>query len=363
VSGAFPLEPRVEWGDLGTPAGTSWEAVDAVASAFVGRPVVGLPSVRVGLGWALQHLGAVRHRDHVLVPRFMGRCILNALSRHALPVETATPATRAVISVDQFGLRHDAASVAAACRREGWALLEDSPCGVAIDEAPAPGALVRFVGLAKALPVVQGALAVSDSPEILAFIRAQRGVDSGWSWGAWLAMLGQRRRRHAIGYSAVADLAYEAYPLGRGGNPWLRANVRRVLDRAAAIAEVHARRLAAIRDRLGARVLLPDVARLAYVVPYVVGDAPEAARAVFRREGFDDAVYHVDVARNLLAPRWQKALLIPLNVRIADARFGALVGSLADLDAEPPGVPPLASVTTQHHLIGSEHETSRRRSE
>jgi hypothetical protein len=363
VTGAFALEPRVDWRDLGMPAGTSWDAVDAVASAFVGRPVVGLPSVRVGLGWALQFLGATRHRDHVLVPRFMGRCILNALSRHALPVETATPTTRAVIAVDQFGLRHDAAGVAATCRREGWALLEDSPCGVAADESPAPGALVRFIGLAKALPVVQGALALSDNPEMLAFIRAQRRDDSGWSWGAWLAMLGQRRRRHAIGYSAIADLAYEAYPLGRGGNPWLRANVRRVLERAAAIAEVHARRLAAVRARLGAHVLMPDVARLAYVVPYVVGEAPEAARTVFRREGFDDAVYHVDVARNLLAPRWEKALLIPLNVRIADARFTALVDGLAGLDAEPAGVPQLASVTTQHHLLGSEHETSRRRSE
>jgi hypothetical protein len=363
VKGAFSLEPRVEWGDLGAPAGTSWETVDAVASAVVGRPVVGVPSVRVGLGWALEYLGAARHRDHVLVPRFMGRCILSALSRHAFPVETPTPATRAVVAVDQFGLRHDVAAVAAACRREGWALLEDSPCGVAADESPASGALVRFIGLAKALPVVQGALAVSDDPDVLAFIRAQRRVDTGWSWAAWLAMLAQRRRRHAVGYSAVADLAYEAYPLGRGGNAWLRANLRRVLGAAASIGAVHARRLAMVQARLGARALLPDVARLAYVVPYLAGEAPEAARAVFRGAGFDDALYHVDVARNLLAPRWAQALLIPLNVRIADARFAALVDGLAALDAEPAGVTLLASAPTQRHLLGSEHETSRRRSE
>ena len=363
MTGAFALEPRVDWRDLGAPAGVSWDAVDAVASAFVGRPVVGLPSVRVGLGWALQSLGAARHRDHVLVPRFMGRCILNALSRHALPVEAPTPATRAVITVDQFGLRHDVPTVAAASRREGWAVIEDSPCGVASDETPSPGTLVRFIGLAKALPVVQGALAVSDNPEILSFIRAQRREDSGWSWGAWLAMLGQRRRTQAIGYSAIADLAYEAYPLGRGGNPWLRANLRRVLERAASFAAIHASRLTMLRERLEGRVVTPDVARLAYVAPYVVGDAADAARAVFRREGFDDGLYHVDVARNLLAPRWEKAVLIPLNVRIADARFTALVDGLAALDAEPAGVEPLASVTTQHHRFGSEHEISRRRSE
>lgn len=337
MSGAFTLEPHVEWRDVGAPVRTSWEAVDTAASAFVGRPVVALPSVRVGLGWTLDVLGMARHRDHVLVPRFMGRCILSALSRHAFPVEAVTPDVRAVIVVDQFGLRHETAAVAARCRREGWALLEDSPCGIAADEAPAPGALVRFIALSKALPIVQGALAVSDDGAVLDAIRERRRRDSGWSWAAWLAMLGQRRRREAVAYSAIADMAYEAYPLGRGGNPWLRTNVRRVLARAREVEALHGRRLGLIQGRLGARALVPDVARLGYVVPYLPRTI-EAAQAAFRREGFHDGVYHVDLARNVFAPRWEKALLIPLNVRIPDERLAALVAGLAALDAEPAGM-------------------------
>ncbi len=342
MSGAYTLEPHVEWRDIGAPVPTPWSAVDAVASAFVGRPVVALPSVRVGLGWMLDRLGTARHRDHVLVPRFMGRCILNALSRHALPVETPTSAVRAVIAVDQLGLRHDTAAVAARCRREGWALLEDSPGGIAADESPAPGALARFIALSKALPIVQGALALSDDPAVLDDIRARRGVDSGWSWASWLAMLGQRRRTHAVDYSAIADIAYEAYPLGRGGNRWLRTNVRRVLAHADDIAAVHARRLALVHSRLGVRAIVPDVARLAYVVPYVA-EALERAQAVFRRERFHEAIYHVDVARNLFAPRWEKALLIPLNVRIPEARFAALIDGLAALDTAPADAVTLAT--------------------
>ena len=59
----------------------------------------------------------------------------------------------------------------------------------------------------------------------------------------------------------------------------------------------------------------------------------------------------------------EKTLLIPFKVGIPDARFEALVEGLARLEDEPASIPLLASALTQYHLGGSDHETSRRRSE
>jgi hypothetical protein len=86
-----PLEPRITVAELRPGAAPTWEAVGRAAPAILGRDCLGLPSARVGLGWALEYLGTTRHRDHVLVPKFVGRCILNSLSRYALPVERPTP--------------------------------------------------------------------------------------------------------------------------------------------------------------------------------------------------------------------------------------------------------------------------------
>jgi len=324
----FPLEPRVGIGDLNLAGPRSWDAVDAIAARVVGRGCLGIPSVRVGMCWALEYLGCSRHRDHVLLPKFVGRCILNSLNRYALPVEVATPQTRIVAVVDQYGLRQDLDAIAAECSRRNYAYFEDSPYGLGQVECPAPRSLARFIGLAKILPIVQGALLLSNDDRFIEFVRRKRGEQSTWSWIVWAVMALLRCRREVGRYSEVADAAYEMYVPARGGNAWLRGNVLRVLERIESIERVHAERLALLGARLGGHVLTPDLARLAYAAPYLPGDRLEAAQEVFRREGFDATAYHVDVNRNLFAPRYIKALLIPLNSRVPATAFDRLVGGL-----------------------------------
>jgi hypothetical protein len=351
VSGALPLEPWVTWRDLGVGRGGRWDDVDAVVSRLLGRPALGIPSVRVGLTWALEYLGLRRHRDHALVPRFMGRCILTALTHRVLPVEVPTDETRAVITVDQFGLRHDVAAVGAEARRRDWVLLEDSPCGIGADEAPSPGALARFVGLAKALPVVQGGAVVSDDARFAEFVRVKRRHAPVWGTVAWTLMVLVRARRRATGSSVIADLAYELYPHVGGGSARLRANVLSVLARLDAIAALHASRLRRLSEALGERVLLPDASRVGYVVPFLCDEIEPAAVEAFHAQGFDASPYHVDVARNLLAPRYARALLIPLSLRVPEAGFARLVDALAAL-APREAVPLLASASTQPPSVG-----------
>lgn len=328
MAGVFPLEPWIRWADLSLAGEARWDDVDRLASQWLGRPCLALPSVRVGLCWALEAQGLARHRDHVLLPRFVGRCILNSISRVALPVEEPSSSTRAAIVVDQFGLRQQLDVLVPEFQARGWQYVEDSPYGIGHEEAPAPGSLGRFIGLGKVLPIALGALLVTDNAAVEAFVRRRREERSAWSGPVWLTMLVLRARQQVGGYSVAADAAYELYVAARGGHRWLRGNLAQVLGHAADFEREAAARLESARSALGDRGLVPDLTRLPYVLPCFVGAELDAPRAVFRRAGFDDSPFHVDVARNMLAPNYTKGLLLPLNPRIPRSTFDAALRAL-----------------------------------
>jgi hypothetical protein len=333
---AFALETPVRAGDVDWIGHAAWEEIDDLAGALVGRPGLAIPTVRVGLCWVLDHLGYRRHQDHVLVPRFVGRCILNSVNRFALPVEEPTSRTRAVIAVDQFGLRQDMQAIAAECAARGYVTIEDAPCGVRTDEQPSEGSVARLIGFSKALPVTQGGFLVSADERLLAFVRAKRAVTNLWSWAAWLGVWSSRRLdSHAAGeYSALVNAAYELYPDAGGGAGWIRTNMKHVFGGIDDLMALHRTRLQKLRALRGAASLFPDTDRLAYVVPYVAQGEPAAAAAVLTAHGFSADRLHVDTARNLFAPEFVQAFLIPVNPRIPDASFDALVSSLHALEQE-----------------------------
>ncbi len=333
----YPAEPSLEWGDLSLAGTRRWTDVDAVASQWLGRPCLAVPSVRVGLCWVLEHAGMRRHRSHVLVPRFVGRCILNAIGRVGLPVEAPTGDTQAVIVVDQYGLRQDLSVLVPEFSRRGWVYAEDSPYGVGRDEAPGPGSLGRFIGLGKVLPIAQGALFVTDRQEVAAEIARRREEWSGWSLPVWLTMIRLRFRRTATMYSETADAAYEMYVAARGGHRWLRGNVRAVLEGSAQYEEESRRRLRMVGERLTGATLLPDLSRLGYVVPFLAGPDEAGVAGIFRSCGFDAGFYHVDRARNMLAPDFARCALIPLNSRIPRQSFERLVSALEQQAASSQG--------------------------
>ncbi len=349
----FPSEPWIQLGDLRLFPQTSWDEIDARASTILGRSCLGIPSVRVGMCWVFDYLEFSRHRDHVLVPRFLGRCVLNALNRYALPVQRPTPETKAVVVVDQFGLKQDCSAISAECVARGYVYLEDSPYGLGETEKPGPGSIARLVGLTKVLPIVQGGLLISDDEGLLRFVKKKRSESSHWSWMVWSVMALLRCRRRAADHSAVAEAAYEMYWEGKGGNAWLRGNMSRVLDQAERIAGSQAKRMAFVASRLGDRVVIPDLKRFGYVMPFLPGDQLELVRSLFEREGFDAESYHVDIGRNLFAPQYLKALLIPLNPRIPQQTFERLVSGLEVLVKETSAQTTMARDTGAPAYVGS----------
>lgn len=308
----------------------SWETLDEVASNWLGQSCLALPSVRVGLCWALDEQRYARHRDHILVPRFVGRCILNSVGRFALPVESPTEQTRIVLVVDQFGRRQNISALLPRFEQGRWSFIEDSPYGIGADETPATGSLGRFIGLGKVLPVVQGALFVAGDEGISRAIKLNRQKASPWALPVWLTML-FLRKRFASGYSEVADAAYEMYPAARGGSIALRGNIAAVFRKIEMFERESRDRVAAAMDALGEHVLLPDQSRLGYVIPFLPGEALNSAQAIFRKFGFSDATLHVDLNRNMLEPTYAKTIVVPVNPRIPRWQFDSLLLGLRAL--------------------------------
>jgi hypothetical protein len=327
----YPVEPALELRELLPWPRVTWTDVDRLASTVMGAPCLGIPSARVAMCWLLGHLGYSRHRDHLLVPKFVGRCILGALTRVALPVEEPTDKTRAVMVVHQFGLRHDVAAVARECATRGWVFFEDSPYGVDDREGTAPGSLARFVGLGKVLPVAMGGVVFTDDERIAARVRRERDASTAWASAAWLAVAALRTRQTVTSSSTLAEAAYEAYVAGGGGRGALRASLFRALRHFEQYRASQAERVAFVASELGSRVLMPDFRRLSFVLPFLVGSQAAEAAAIHREERFDGTVYHVDAARNLFAPRFEKLVQVPVTPRIPHAAFERLVRRLATL--------------------------------
>lgn len=330
LSKYYPLEPSVSISDYRPYTSVAWEAIDHAATKALGTECIGIPSVRVGISWTLEHMNCSRHRDHVLVPRFLGRCILNSLSRNAMPVESITPETRLVIAVHQFGLKQNLKSIESECNLRQVPYIEDSPFGMESAEVLGPGSLGKFIGLSKVLPILKGALVISHDQALMEFIKCKRSEHSYWSWPVFGAMAILRHRRWSSVYSPLADAAYEMYLQCKGDNSLLRANSLRGLEKFDSYASESKLRLSLIKDRLSQHVLIPDTDRLSYAVPYLPGNGVEDAQGMFSANGFDPSLIHVDQSRNLFWPRYERCLLIPLNPRIPVRRFEKLVESLSN---------------------------------
>lgn len=305
----------------------SWEVLDELASEWLGQACLTLPSIRVGLCWALEQRGYTRHLDHILVPPFTGRCILNSLSRFALPVESPTTKTRIALVVNQFGRSQDVETLKPQFSAANWSYIEDSPYGIGFDESISAGSLGRFIGLGKVLPVIKGALFVSGDEAISQSIKLNRQKASPWAWPVWLTMLALRKR-FTRGYSEMADLAYEMYPSSRGGSFAIRNNLVAVFNRLPWFERESQDRMAEAAAALGACALLPNKNRLGYVVPFLPGIAMPSAKLALHKCGFSDASLHVDINNNMLNPNYVKCLVVPINPYIPRPAYSKLMTEL-----------------------------------
>lgn len=63
--------------------------------------------------------------DEILVPPFLGQCVLSALSRTAFPSLSASTRTRAILVYHQFGFPQNISYIESVCKNNNWIILND----------------------------------------------------------------------------------------------------------------------------------------------------------------------------------------------------------------------------------------------
>lgn len=63
--------------------------------------------------------------DEILVPPYLGQCVLSALSRTAFPTMTPSSRTKAILVYHQFGFPQDLSYIETVAKNNGWIILND----------------------------------------------------------------------------------------------------------------------------------------------------------------------------------------------------------------------------------------------
>lgn len=63
--------------------------------------------------------------DEILVPPYLGQCVLSAISRTAFPTMTPSGRTKAILVFHQFGFPQNLAEIDSVARDNGWIILND----------------------------------------------------------------------------------------------------------------------------------------------------------------------------------------------------------------------------------------------
>lgn len=317
--GAVGFYPERRW--PGSDERRSIAECERMLTEWFGSPVILLASGRSGLVLWLRSLGFTRYGHKLEVPLYLSRCVLNAVTTAAFPVEAGARAD-GLLLYHQYGFPQR-------CTVKGRPVLEDvAHCFFA---SPSTGerewasdvalfSLRKFfgtAGMAGGLVVrnrdLEGRLRrlVSLAPDDVDHLRAWiRNVTATAFSG---------RAGHAT--SMLVDGAYELL-LGLCRPTvedlvGLPVSVRGIGE----IGDARRHRIEFYRSRLGAAVCHSDFwpsgeELLPFALPFFgSGDPRELRRLVARLADLDvrTEVYHMDVRRNQLAAEYRPCVLLPCH--------------------------------------------------
>lgn len=322
--------PRVALYSHSVARNINWEMIDQKIKKQLDISGVGIPSVRVGICWVLEYFVYKKSNNHVLVPKFLSRCILNAINRYALPVEDITSDTSLALIVDQFGFQQDLEAIEREVQDRNIMYIEDTANSIRITETTGKKSYGKLIGFSKVLPILKGGVLISSNKPLLDFVRKKREekFPVGYSWFIFMVLAQARHTMEKIQYSALVDLAYEAYLQSPRDNRALLNNFWAGLDMVEEYAEITQERISLIKKLLGEKTWFPDADRLANVVLMPPGNKETEIVQVFNRNHFDSTLYHHDVNKNIFRPEYKKVFLIPLNPTIPKEQFNNFIEEL-----------------------------------
>ncbi len=307
--------------------------LERVLSDWFGRHVVLLASGRTGLQLLLAAKGLSRYRDEVLVPAYLSRCVINAVTHNAMPVLAGEAS--ATLLYHQYGFEQRGVP------RSG-VVIED--IAHAFFARPDSGerrwssdaaifSLPKFFGTAGL-----GGGVVVEHAELAAEIReraatATRPPDDVRAWmRSVVAGVRDCPPGAACPEADWLDAAYEllfSFPAVDAAD---LAGMPDTVPGIAAVGAARDERVAALRSALprAGWERLGDDARVPYALPYFADRAAlERIDAALAGDGIRAGVYHLDVRRDMSDPDFRPCVLLPCHQGLSSDDVSRIVSSVA----------------------------------
>jgi hypothetical protein len=188
-----------------------------------------------------------------------------------------------------------------------------------------------LIGLSKLLPILKGGVLISPNKDLLNFFKKKRKERQPF-WSSWFILVvlaWARSRREKKEYSALVDLAYEAYLQSPCDNYILLNNFWLGLNMVNKYVEMTQERIKLVNNLLGKRAIYSEENRLILTVLIPPGNRESEIREVFRRNNFDYCLYHFDTNKNIFSPNYERVFLMPLNPTIPMKNFTGVIEELS----------------------------------
>jgi hypothetical protein len=301
---------------------------EAVLEEWFGSPVVLTSSGRGAINLALSAFDLNRYRHQVALPRMISGCVLDAVIRHAFPVDAAgTGETNLTLSYHQYGYPQ----VTMPAGRVIEDICHSFFAGVNTGCRSWAGQMAVF-SLTKFFTTssMAGGVVVHDHAEA-AELRRRR---DSFPWRS--AQEEEDESDVHCSRETASGAALSRLYLSRLTNPRISDRELGGLPKSTAEIAHHGERRREIIDMFcgavgecsfpaGWREMMRE--KLPYFFPLCVGERRMfESRQRLREAGIETDIYSIDVARNMRAPRFERMLLVPCHDIIPSA-------ALSDIEA------------------------------
>ena len=288
----------------------SWTDIDTRFSTWVGKPVIFIPSIRVALNWLLESKGLTRNTSEILVPRYLGRCILNSLNRVSFPVQHISSNTKFALLVDQFGRRQNLSLISSFFNKHNISYVEDSPYCVNFNESVSCHSTGRFIGLSKVLPIVMGGLFMSSDEYLNSLLLSRRDRVSISSYGVFLSMACQRFKS-PLKSTTLAEITYESFQSSAGLSFFMRSNITAAIIKLSLYENNNSERYEYFFSKFGEQILSPR-AKLHQYLAFLPSDKGNLSAQYIDQLLIKPMRMMIDLNNSIVSPNYQPCMVIPI---------------------------------------------------
>ena len=293
-----------------------------------------LNSARTGIYLALKAKGFQR-TDEIVVPNYMGQCVLNAINHTAFPSSNFNQKTKGVLLLHQYGYPQKIDDIKKEI--DNYFVIED--CAHTIDSIYKGKKVGEFFDCAvysfpKIFSIPQGGCIISDDEDIIRCInnslkKTKRRLDLIQTY---LFSLLLYKVQNTNKQSEELTMLIESIYSQMVHIPKIPKKIGKLFPNIDEINEYSKKRkkiLKIFKENIG-KEYFPTVENDTVVTPYFIPfiDSPDILKKIkskLHKKDIDLPIYHFDKNRNILSPEYIKSFIIPTHQTIEWSVFEEII--------------------------------------